>query len=448
MRAVLFSTLLTLSLSQSALAGAHLTEINDSNQVVKRNWSTPAVIKWRYNPTNAPANIEAIITTAFNTWATHSSVNFEHEFHGTTMATGPSKNGYTDFFFNVDFPSLGLDSNLIAIAFLNGALSGSRISSSNVRLSEGDVLMNPALSSFWKTDSITAATDLDVQEILTHEIGHVLGLGHSFLIDSMMYPGKPQSSTPELGLFRFPKRTIAQDDLSWISKMHPARGAKANYARIEGRVLYDGYPYIGAHVIAMKVDEDDLTYPFSNDNADLIVRGLKNVSAFSELGGKFSIDYLEPGQYKIVVQNGKSFLDFSLANVNGYLGSAQSPGTFPIDVYRSPYCSTGSGFSFASFEGGVSASSTFVLAANESICQLEFHGDAPSGRCARTASLKGSSCGGGGCSLRLDGAFDYNQGMRSYLGTILFIVGSLIIMLSFKNALGRRGMPKRNRPHH
>ncbi len=430
----------------SVQAGSYLTEINVSNQVVRRKWSTPAVIKWRYNPTNAPANIEAIITTAFNAWAAHSSVNFDHEFHGTTLATGPSKNGYTDFFFNVDFPSQGLSSDLIAIAFLNGSLSGSRISASNVRLSEGDVLMNPALKDYWKTDNITAATDLDVQEILTHEIGHVLGLGHSFLIDSMMYPGKPQLSTPELGLFRFPKRALAQDDLSWISKMHPTRSARSSYARIEGRVLYDGYPYIGAHVIAMKVDEDDLTYPFSNDNADLLVRGLKNVSAFSELDGKFSIDYLEPGQYKIVVQNGKSFLDFSLANVNGFLGSAQSPGSFPLDIYRSPYCSTGFGFSSDSFAGGVSDSSTFVLAGNQSICNLEFHGQAPSGRCARSASLKGSSCGGGGCSLRSNLDSDNNENMRSYFGTILFIVGSLIIMFSLKSALMNRSLPKRNRP--
>jgi hypothetical protein len=443
--AVVFA-LICVGFLRSVFAGAYLTEINEINQVIQRKWSTPAVIKWRYNPTNAPANIEAIITAAFNTWATHSSVNFDHEFHGTTLASGPSKNGYTDFFFNVDFPSQGLDSNLIAIAFLNGSLSGARISASNVRLSEGDVLMNPALKDFWKTEGITAATDLDVQEILTHEIGHVLGLGHSFLIDAMMYPGKPQPSTPELGLFRFPKRTLTQDDLSWASKMHPDRSARSSYARIEGRVLYDGYPYIGAHIIAMKVDEDDLTYPFSNDNADLLVRGLKNVSAFSELGGRFSIDYLEPGQYKIVVQNGKSFLDFSLVNVNGFLGSAQSPGNFPLDVYRSPYCSTGSGFSFASFGDGVAASSTFVLSANQSICNLEFYGRASDERCARVASLKGPSCGGGGCSLRSNPDFDYNQNMRSYLGTILFVVGSIIIMLSLKSALVRRGMPKRNRP--
>jgi len=427
-------------------AGSRLTDLLNGSQPVDRSWQTPAVIKWRYNPTNAPPNAQSLITTAFDTWAQSSIVDFRHEFHGTTTVSSPSANGYTDFFFGVPFSSEGLSNDLVAIVLLNGKLIGGTLRSGDEIIREGDVLVNPSFSEFWKTAEadITSPSDLDLQEVLIHEVGHVLGLGHSYLIDAMMYPGKPPSNLPEISLFRYPKRSLTQDDVSWAAQIHPVPDANRSYARIQGRVLYDGEPYIGAHVIALKYNESEPH--FSDDSSFLLVKGLKNVSTFSGQNGDFSLDYLEPGGYRIVVQSARNFFGWSFSTVNQFLNKFNTPYNFPLDVYSNSYCSTISGLSEDNFSADLSAAPAFSLHANQSICGLDFQGNAPQGDCAQSPEIRtGTSCGGGGCSLSVAGSSGYNRDMK-FLGTILFVVGSLIILLSLKSIILNRGQSKRHRP--
>ena len=446
MRALFFKAFILCVLPDALFAGSRLTDLLNGSEPVDRTWQTPAVIKWRYNPTNAPPNAQALITAAFEIWSQSRIVDFRHEFHGTTTASSPSTNGYTDFFFGVSFSSEGLSNDLVAIVLLNGKIIGGTLRSGDEIIREGDILVNPAFSSFWRTAEadITSAAVLDLQEVLIHEIGHVLGLGHSYLIDAMMYPGKPPADLPEIDLFRFPKRSLTQDDISWAAQIHPVPDANRSYARIQGRVLYNGEPYVGAHVIAVKYNESEPH--FSDDSSFLLVKGLKNVSTFSGQDGVFSLDYLEPGGYRLVVQNARNFFGWTFATVNQFFEKFSSLSSFPLDVYSNSYCATISGLSAASFSADFSVAPAFSLTANQSICGLDFHGNAPSGQCAQSPELRsGTSCGGGGCSLSVAASSGYNQDMK-FLGTILFVVGSLIILLSLKSIILNRGQSKRNRP--
>jgi hypothetical protein len=61
-----------------------------------------------------------------------------------------------------------------------------------------------------------AAVDNDLQNALTHEVGHFLGLGHSDTIEATMYA----SAAPgEIG-----KRTLHPDDVAAVQQLYPGEG--------------------------------------------------------------------------------------------------------------------------------------------------------------------------------------------------------------------------------
>lgn len=55
---------------------------------------------------------------------------------------------------------------------------------------------------------------MDVQNVVTHEAGHVLGLGHSLVAGATMEASAPNGETS--------KRTLAQDDVQGVCEIYPA----------------------------------------------------------------------------------------------------------------------------------------------------------------------------------------------------------------------------------
>ena len=68
----------------------------------------------------------------------------------------------------------------------------------------------------WTTSTTTGVILTDVQNAMTHEIGHVLGLEHSAEELSVMYPS---SKDGELK-----KRQITQDDIDGLCALYPVDG--------------------------------------------------------------------------------------------------------------------------------------------------------------------------------------------------------------------------------
>jgi len=148
----------------------------------------------------------------------------------------------------------------------------------------------------WAVDGRSDA--IDVQEVATHEIGHVLGLAHTPIGGATMYPltiaGRTQS------------RTLAPDDMIAVSVSYPAPNFAGSTGTLRGRVSSGGSNVFGAHVVAV------------DGNGNVIA------SALSQPDGNYTVQGLPPGGYTVYAEP----LDpgtgsyFSRANLEGYYSSA------------------------------------------------------------------------------------------------------------------------------
>ncbi len=102
------------------------------------------------------------------------------------------------------------------------ALTTSTFSEQCGEIYDGDVELNNADFFFTVVDSPTCPADqpapncvaTDVQNTVTHELGHLLGLAHSTDPTAVMYASAPQGQTS--------KRTLAPDDILCIDTAYPA----------------------------------------------------------------------------------------------------------------------------------------------------------------------------------------------------------------------------------
>lgn len=169
-------------------AGAHFLEFNNSGKKITRRWENPSA-NWRYNTSGAPAGAQALIQAAFDIWKNQSQSTVNNSFQGTTTNGVPKADGFSDIIFGTDLSTLGLGidtGSIVAITFRNGDpdLIENLDSEEAELLKEADILVNPFF--VYQTDPATSPTDLDIVEILGHEIGHLYGLAHSFF-DRLTY---------------------------------------------------------------------------------------------------------------------------------------------------------------------------------------------------------------------------------------------------------------------
>ena len=126
----------------------------------------------------------------------------------------------------------------------------------------------------------------DIQSVITHEIGHVLGLLHSGVVSSTMFFTLGQGTKV---------RTLEQDDKSWVSYCYPSAAYNSTYGSISGNITYGygGQPVAGALVYAINASKKD------------------SVHTYSDASGNYLVPGLIPGSYYIYIEP----LD---GNVNGY----------------------------------------------------------------------------------------------------------------------------------
>src|SRR5262249_45056852 len=136
---------------------------------------------------------------------------------------------------------------------------------------ESDIVLNPTLN------FSTSAEDnkFDVQSVLTHEIGHLLGLDHSAMASSVMVPFGVTSQLDQ--------RTLASDDIAGVSEIYPTAPLPA-LGQIQGVVRSGGTGILGAHVVAVNS------------------AGTALVSALTQPDGSYLLRFLPPGTYTVFAE--------------------------------------------------------------------------------------------------------------------------------------------------
>jgi carboxypeptidase family protein/matrixin len=167
-----------------------------------------------------------------------------------------------------------------------GTMNWSKREGDHQRMIEADIVMSPA--QVFSTTGL--AEEGDLQGILAHEFGHVLGEEHSPDYAATMFPGGEDG--------QFTLRTLDPDDVAGIRALYLG-DTGPTYGALSGHVqAANGAPVFGAHVTAVDAE------------------GIVQAGGLTDRDGNFTIPGLAPGAYQAYAE------PLDLPMVPGDLGDA------------------------------------------------------------------------------------------------------------------------------
>ena len=224
--------------------------------------------------------LQAATARAFGAWTGVDGVALSSDFVGFTGAD-PFED---DFVSVIGFQSRPeLDRTLGATTFLIDAMTGAVL--------ESDVFLNSDFD--WSVAPAGEANRYDVESIMVHELGHLLGLGHSALGETELVNGDQRrvlGAAAVMFPIAFPTgnildRTLKPDDRAGILDLYGTPESDRQLGAISGRVRMNGTGVFGAHVTAFNTASGELFGTFVLSQP-----------------GTFGIAGLPPGLYVVRVE--------------------------------------------------------------------------------------------------------------------------------------------------
>jgi hypothetical protein len=240
-----------------------------SSLPLNRRWSTslpalanPSIITVATQGTEAQLDeIEQTITASFSTWSGVNGTLFNSTSYPGVVAPitrVTAANACTnDADTNVD----GLNTicfNQSSAAFTTGVLAFTRIYTANApgavvgssapasyagQILDSDTLFRNDGQAVYATPAALSTPAgqgaYDLESLLTHELGHWMGLGHSAVIRAMMFPYAPPpgqylGTRPSVGA---PDAPLSDDDRAGIRSLYPDPEDDVNVGTLSGQIL-------------------------------------------------------------------------------------------------------------------------------------------------------------------------------------------------------------------
>jgi len=180
----------------------------NTTQSTQRGW-TAKPLKLFLNPDNCPSGVETMLKDAMAVWNGIESSNLELEFGGNTSASLTDVQNRTA----VDVPVVFCIPNLSEVApsinpdAIPGFATGAHLDGSGA-LDSGYIVLNTQPGAAANISTMKSGL---VKIVIAHEIGHLLGIGHSEDTTALMY--FDASAKSKLGL--------AKDDIDAMTYLYP-----------------------------------------------------------------------------------------------------------------------------------------------------------------------------------------------------------------------------------
>ena len=245
---------------------------------------------------------------AFASWAAVPNVSISSEFVGFTGAN----------------PMLGDNANVLGFTTRNDldrVLGSTSFTVDTVTggIIESDIFFNSAFT--WSSAAGGEAGRQDIESIAVHEVGHMLGLGHSMLGETELIGTGRRVIGAEAVMFPIAfsagvvNRTPRADDAAGIADIYGTEAFRSSTGSISGRVTKNGDGVVGAHVVAFNPATGKLIAGFTlSEDGTFVIAGLDpgthvlrveplddgDVSSFLEASLDIDVDF-KPAFYERLV---------------------------------------------------------------------------------------------------------------------------------------------------
>lgn len=267
-----------------------------ANQITISKWlSSSFPLVWRLNTTlsaniTGDRTVDTVVRAAFQAWDDIATADISATAGPVTAVTDPANDGQ-NVVSTVPSDSVSFSG---ALAFaLTWRLSDATIV-------ECDIMVNPDPALPYSTSLVTPADKFDLQAVLTHEIGHLLGLDHAGLASATMFPTAGRGVSYA--------RAPSSDDAIGLSTVYPVSGFQTSRGSVQGVVKTQaGSPVYGAFVVVV------------NSNGHPVA------TTISDPLGSFKVDGLDAGIYSIYAEPLDSPIDISNVPTLGQIYVGQTP---------------------------------------------------------------------------------------------------------------------------
>lgn len=280
-------------------AAAYTTQFTDETQTSRLRWKTntiPIAISnslTKPNPYIKPdADVAGAIERSLATWEKAADIKFQvsRTDKQTVSPSGKSGDG-------VSLVTIAAaPENILLFGDAQEVSARTRIFfNRRGNITEADIVLNPYEQ--FSTDGSIGTFDLEAT--LTHEIGHLLGLEHTFIAGATMH-----SHTGKNGVYNLPSfgaRTLSEDDIAGVRTLYGVKESDENCCGgIEGKLTaVGGRSTKDFHVWAEEFES-----------------GRVAAGVLTNADGSFQIEGLAVGRYKIYVQSGEKGLSKNYSSEN------------------------------------------------------------------------------------------------------------------------------------